>query len=158
MDNSYFNWKQKQQEVDLGPFNPPENVPPFIRTKETGDKVYFVKEGYAHWITSPEVLTALGGDFGKIEVIDKSIFRQLRIADKITMDAIENFKDAKFVEITPEDIKSEEGYQVDKKAAKELAQEFTQYEEVPDDIPSAPKAEPVKGLTSIIIPAYWLHY
>jgi cellulose synthase/poly-beta-1,6-N-acetylglucosamine synthase-like glycosyltransferase len=167
MDNSYFNWKQKvgvnQDEVKVTSIEVMD-MSGLVRTKETGDKVYLAKDGIAHWITSPEVLKSVGGDWGQIQTIDRSIFRQLQIGEKLTMEnateySIDGFwgkSEGEAAQETAEELKKEgipaEPVIHDK--------EFKQYEEKApeEEIDSAPKETPEKGLTSIIIPAAWIHY
>lgn len=171
MNNSYFSWKQNEIEKEQKPLDPPKDVPSLIRTKETGDKIYRVKDGYAHWVTNPEALKAIGGNFGSEKIIDKSIFRQLRLGDKITVEnAAEYMLDyqqqpASSVADMSEIGKAEENRQISSDSIKErnpdLQHEFKKYDEPQlseDQLETLPKQEPEKGFTSIIIPAYWVHY
>lgn len=44
------------------------------RTKQTGDKVYLIKDGTAAWIKNPETLFALGFGFGDVRMIPHEEF------------------------------------------------------------------------------------
>lgn len=48
----------------------------FIRTPETGDKIYLVEGGTVRWIKSAEKFQELGGEFGKEETITKEEFEK----------------------------------------------------------------------------------
>jgi len=52
---------------------------PFIRTNETGDKVFFVEKQNAHWVRSPEVLMALGGGFEKVVTVGYEVLKTLNL-------------------------------------------------------------------------------
>lgn len=87
--NSYFSTikkqsQQPQEEVNSSTLQPVKIDPKivydkFVRTSETGDKVYFVENGNAHWIKNPETLAALGGDFGKVVTIAYDVLRTLNL-------------------------------------------------------------------------------
>lgn len=66
-------------------------VPSLVRSKESGDKIYLVKDGVKHWITSPEVLQALGADFGQETEIDKSVMAQLTVGEPIRRENVNNY-------------------------------------------------------------------
>lgn len=144
-------------------------VAPFIRTPQSGDKVYFVEQGNVHWVKNPETFFALGGNFDKIETIDMPTFRKLK-ANVEPLD-MTNFhlyvkKEEKPVPIEsePEIVKEEiEETEVKVEPPVEVQPLKTFELDVPlgareETVATAPKAEPVKGFTSIIIPAYLSNY
>ena len=49
--------------------NTMNNKPYTVRTKETGDKVYLIKDGKRHWVTSPEALKEAGFTLGQEETV-----------------------------------------------------------------------------------------
>lgn len=61
------------------------SMPSVVRSVETGDKAFFVKDGYLYWITNPEVLKTLGYGLGDIISIDKDLFKQFKLGESITM-------------------------------------------------------------------------
>lgn len=69
------------------------NVPKLVRSDDSGDKIYLTKNGYKHWITSPEVLKELGFDFGQDVSIDRETMMNLVIGEPIKMANVQNFKD-----------------------------------------------------------------
>jgi len=48
-----------------------------VRTKNTGDKVYFVKDNTASWIKNPESLAALGFRFSDVQMMNHAEFLKL---------------------------------------------------------------------------------
>lgn len=71
-----------------------DNPPTLIRTKETGDKVYLVRDKTAYWITKPEVLEALGYGFGSVVEVTKDLLYALDLGEQITMENVARFKQA----------------------------------------------------------------
>src|SRR5574343_492338 len=92
MDN-YFSQEKKevvaQQEVREGQMI--QDVPILVRSSNSGDKIYLVKDGTKHWITSPQVLKALGFDFGQEKEIDKIIMANLMSGEPIRMEKVNNY-------------------------------------------------------------------
>ena len=70
-----------------------ENVPALIRTAETGDRVFFVKDKETHWIINPEVLAALGFGFDDVKQIKRELYIQLTIGEPINMFNYGKFKE-----------------------------------------------------------------
>lgn len=142
MANNYlFNIKKEKQEISYAvPIE--ENIEPmpdFVRSNATGDKVFFVRDRKAHWVKSPEALIALGGDFGKVETVD--------------------FKRIKALDMNVEPISEDNAGQY--KLEKKEVIESQVYEEKEDEGTPVGEGRPheiVKGLTSIVIPVYFLHY
>jgi len=140
---SYFDQKAVNQVIpEQEPRGEPiQGIPQFVRTKETGDKAYFVQNGEYHWITTPQVLEALGGNFDVIQMIERKDFATLGHGDKITMENVDQYKIEQSELLEKVSLPGEE----------EL--EFKQYEEEPG-IPH----ETIKGLTSIIMPVWFNSY
>ena len=140
--NAYFNYNKpvEEKEVPLREqVNVPTDLPNLVRTPETGDKVYLVKDGEFHWVTSPEVLNAVGGGFDMVQLIKRDVFKQLRQGDKLTMENADSFrlpvKEVVEAPVMP-------------------VNEFKTYEE--GEIPLSMVPDP--KVTSIIIPVYWKNY
>lgn len=160
-DNYYFGMKKP---VSAEALVKTSALPKFIRTKETGDKVFFIKDGEYHWITSPEILSALGGDFGKVVMISRGEFQLLQSGGKITKDNLSEFtvgeggqNDLGKVQLTEEATdRPVKQVELNDKLEEEIAEKgaFKTYEEQD----SFTQPETVKGMTSIIIPAYFVHY
>lgn len=142
LDNPFFTATAKPEEPNT---SVPMDFPPFVRVD--GDKVFFVENGKAHWVINPNALKALGGSFDKIQTVDKKDFFKLnKNVETITPDNAKNYiQEAVIVDETKVEEKPKE--------------EFKTYDE-PNPIPvkNAPTKEPVKGFTSIILPAYFLNY
>lgn len=69
-----------------------ENLPVLIRTQETGDKVFLVKDKKSYWITSAEALAEIGYGFGDVVTIPKELFYQIEMGERITLENVANFK------------------------------------------------------------------
>ena len=75
----------------------PNNVDPittedmFVRTKETGDKIYLVKDDKKHWIKNPETLEALGGGFHLVKEWEVADFDRLELNEPIDMNNVEKY-------------------------------------------------------------------
>lgn len=67
------------------------DVPNLVRSSNSGDKIYFVKDGMKHWITSPEVLKQMGFEFGQEKEIDKDIMAQLQSGEPIRMQNVNEY-------------------------------------------------------------------
>lgn len=63
-------------------------VVPLVRTSETGDKMFFVKDNTVHWVKSPQVLEALGGTFGMEKVVTKEEFKQFEYGEPLDMNNV----------------------------------------------------------------------
>ena len=63
-------------------------VVPLVRTSETGDKIYYVKDNVLHWVKSPQVLEALGGTFGMEKVVTKEEFKQFEYGEPVDMNNV----------------------------------------------------------------------
>jgi GT2 family glycosyltransferase len=48
----------------------------FIRTNETGDKIYYVSGNTVHWVKDPETFATLGGEFGSEVTITEEEFEK----------------------------------------------------------------------------------
>ena len=72
-----------------------DNLPTLSRTSETGDKVFLIKNKTAHWVTSPEVLEALGLGLGDVAMITKELFYQLDFGENIVLENVVKFKNEK---------------------------------------------------------------
>ena len=130
-------------------------IPPLIRTKETGDKIYLVKNGIRYWITSPEILTKLGFKFGDEKFIERQKFSLLRAGEPLKIDNVDQFV------ASPEPLSLERSDENEEGEAIILPAHEPQisYERLSDEsIASVPKAEPEAGLTSIIIPVHYNSY
>ncbi len=98
--NSYFDKSkviegevQPQMQVDPAVLTEEvKMIPSLIRTPETGDKVFLVKDGYAHWIMSPEVFDGLNGKWENIISINRNKFKLLQMGERITKDNVEIYK------------------------------------------------------------------
>lgn len=93
MSNSYFN--------DFGATKPtfggndvsgetPQLEGKTVRSKNTGDKVFLIKDGRKHWVMNLEVLTALGLKLGE-ELFVESLSSYIS-GEPIKMDNIQHFK------------------------------------------------------------------
>lgn len=143
MSNNYF--RDDFKPAGTSTFGPETmkntpNVTELVRSKESGDKIYWVKDGVKHWVTSPEVLKALGKDFGQETLIDKSVMAQLGSGEPIRMENVNEY-------ILPME------------AAVEAP---TESQPPVDTLPSQQEESweqsNVQGLTSIIIPVVWNSY
>jgi hypothetical protein len=61
-----------------------KNNPYTVRTKETGDKVYLIKEGKRHWITTPEALKEIGFTLGEEKTISYTELAKLKEGKSIS--------------------------------------------------------------------------
>ncbi len=57
--------ENKEQPASAAIEPPDPNKPYTVRSEETGDKVYFVKEGKRYWVKNVETLTKLGSHLGQ---------------------------------------------------------------------------------------------
>lgn len=143
-NNPYFAMKNVEKVPEVVPAGSPvmpisTDTPQLIRTRESGDKVFYVKDGIARWVSSLEALTAMNGGLGDVVMVKRDVFRTLKMAERITIDNANQFKLVK------------------KEQPKEQPKEEIALKVYEEDT-TAPKLEPVKGLTSIIMPVYWIHY
>lgn len=148
-DNFYFTPKKTEaipspqvEQVKQEPLVDIGSIPAVIRSQDTGDRVFLVVENTAHWIMSPQILNALGYEFGDVVSVERRVLNSLKIGENITMQMVDKYP------------KREKKIPV-----KEKKEEFKQYEPSPSPgAESAPKSEPEKGFTSIIIPAWFNNY
>lgn len=56
-----------------------------VRTRKTGDKVYFIKDNKASWIKNPETLRALGFGFDDIKTISHKDFKEFERLEPINL-------------------------------------------------------------------------
>lgn len=155
MSNNYFNdFGPAQSTFGKGTDDMPE-VSELIRSKESGDKIFLVRNGLKHWITSLEVLEELGFKLGQEKAIDRLVMSKIRSGEPIKMDNVAGFK-------TPSDETSE-----NVKLVEEVEEGVILPPHEPTIDPSmlseelvasAPKEEPEKGFTSIIIPVHYNSY
>jgi len=76
----------KEPEVQADPNVPKEEaVSKLIRTEQTGDRMYFVRDKKRRWIKNPESLKALGFDFGKDKLVSREIFATLEEGEPIDL-------------------------------------------------------------------------
>lgn len=123
MDN-YFNQKANEKTVEAELVD----VPNLVRSANSGDKIYFVKGNEKHWVTSPEVLKALGFEFGQEKEIDKNTMAALTSGEPIRMENVNEY-------ILP----------VEEKVVEEVKEEII---EGTDEVNNTP----VEGYFSVIIP------
>lgn len=133
MDNYFQNkFPSQEKKENIKPIDT-KLISKFIRTKDTGDRVFFVENGNGHWVKNPKTFLALGGDFKRVDTVGNDILRALNTS----VEAIDETNVDTFV--TPKPVEE-----------KKVEVEFKKYEE-------GKKQETVKGFTSIIIPAYFLN-
>lgn len=115
----------------------------FVRTNQTGDKVYYIHNGEAHWVKNPQTLEALGGNFDKIVTISHLELRKLVTSvDPIDLSNVSQYVNKEVKESVPLET-------FETPLPQPVSQEV---------VASAPGKEPKKGFTSIIIPAYLNSY
>jgi len=88
---NYFKTQKKQliqQDEDIKDFQ----YPSFVRTNETGDRVFFIQDGSYFWIENPETLEALGGGFDQVETIKYPYLKVLDQGESINIDNYEKYK------------------------------------------------------------------
>ena len=86
--------KTATEEATNGQFNTATealDVPNLVRSNNSGDKIYFVKDGTKHWVTSPEVLKALGFDFGQEKEIDRTVMAGLQSGEPIRIQNVNEY-------------------------------------------------------------------
>lgn len=93
--NNYFNQDYKPElengQSDVLEVTEVVDVPSLVRSTNSGDKIYFVKNGTKHWVTSPEVLKALGFDFGQEKEIDRTVMANLQSGEPIRMENVNEY-------------------------------------------------------------------
>src|SRR3990172_8892584 len=94
LDNPYFQPSKGGNPASV-PDQSQEPIPKMIRTPETGDRVFLVRDHYYHWITTPEVLKTLGLNWGDIKSVAYSVLRVLDKGENIVMENVEKFKETK---------------------------------------------------------------
>ena len=124
-------------------------VPTFVRTRQTGDKVFLVTGESYHWIQNPEIYNAVGGGLGRETMIEFSDLAGYSQGEVLTLENVEKYKVQRPDEIVKNPIIIQEGKQtVEAKA----------YDASTDETVPKEGHEIVKGLTSIVIPAAFLNY
>jgi len=86
--------EEKKEEVwgeDVQPASGPAEDSPLVRCASTGDKVFFLKESQASWVTNPEVLEALGYGWGDIRTVSQEEFYKLQYGPQITMENVKEY-------------------------------------------------------------------
>lgn len=63
-----------------------------VRTKEAGDKLFFIKENKTHWVINPEVLHALGLELGQETNLTKDEFNRYTQGEEVNMQNVNEFK------------------------------------------------------------------
>ena len=85
-------WGEGVPEAPVGQADTNSNADsPLARAPATGDKVFYVKDNKACWVTSPEVLTALGYKFGDVRKMTNEEFYQLQYGPQITMENVKEY-------------------------------------------------------------------
>ena len=155
MSNSYFN----DFEPTVPTFGKGENGDlvelqnALVRSKESGDKIYVIKGGFKHWVTSPEVLSALGFAFGQEKFVERQVLQELKSGEPIKMGNVDQFKTLVLSEAGAPPLEASMPVDND-----------TEAEEGVITVPAHPEKEEIvyhtiiEGLTSIIIPAYFNSY
>ena len=69
-----------------------KKVDNLVRTNETGDKLYLIKNNTLHWVKNPQVLEALGLHFGEERTVDKNEFAKYQYGDPIDMINISKYR------------------------------------------------------------------
>lgn len=126
-------------------------LPTFIRTKDTGDKVFIVVADKYHWIQNPEIYKAVGGDLGQEKMVERSDLAGYIQGEVVTLQNAEKYKipDPKEMQKNPAMEQKEEI------APPVVAKSFPPET---DQTCPAPSMDIVPGKTSIIIPAYFAAY
>ena len=163
--NPYFQPDQaspdKPTQVEGSPYDVPD-CPPFIRTSQSGDRIFFVEKGNVHWIKNPETLTALGGNFDKVVTIEMSLFRKLKAnVESINMENVDRYIKVEQPIIEAEIVESPPQAEEPPKVESMPLQTFELDSPIGfnrEALATVPREEPEKGFTSIIIPAYFVHY
>lgn len=55
-----------------------KNKPYTVRTVETGDKVFMIKDDTSYWVTSPEALKEQGFELGEEKTIEYKVFLKFK--------------------------------------------------------------------------------
>ena len=71
-----------------------ESEAPLIRVEGEGDAIYLVKDQFVHWVTSLEILQALGYSLGQEKAISKEEFSKYTRGENVSTFSIERFKNA----------------------------------------------------------------
>src|SRR3990167_8371346 len=106
--NSYFNDFEPNKDT-FG--NELPDIKGLVRSKESGDKIFLIKDGFKHWVTSPEVLKELGFSFGQETFIDRADLQKFRSGEPIRIENVDQFKvppDASQMSVS-DDKEAEEG-------------------------------------------------
>lgn len=82
-------WSRPPQQSTEGRADPPAGD--FIRSDQTGDRIFFLKDNVLHWIKNPQVYEALGGEFGKEMTIEKDEFQSYDYGEPIEINDVEKY-------------------------------------------------------------------
>lgn len=123
----YFSQEQPRENVEDN-----QSDVSLVRSSNSGDKIYLIKNRVKHWVTSPQVLKALGYDFGQEKEVDKSEMANYISGVSIKMENVNEF-------ILPVEEAKEE-------VVEEIKEETV---EIPAQ---AVDNAPIEGYISIIIP------
>lgn len=63
----------------------------FVRSNETGDKIFYIEGKISHWVKNPETLTALGGNFDIVQTLTKEELGEYQTGDPIDMASVERY-------------------------------------------------------------------
>lgn len=101
MNRDKDEYKQKWEQLDFSVVDP--SFPPveevksigasgmLVRGGETGDKIYFLKDGQRHWVTNPDVLHGLGFEFGDETVLPQTEFSAFEQGEPVTMENLNKY-------------------------------------------------------------------
>lgn len=131
--NNYFSQlgKSQQEEVGQDTRSVQDEMPRFVRTNATGDKIFLINGTSYHWIKTPEAYMELGGSWGGEKLVDFKLLSSLDQGEQITIDNAAKYK------------------------KDESRTEIKTYEKEPSE---GKVHETIKGMTSIIIPVYLINY
>ncbi len=160
MKNNLYDFKYTTGQAEVS-YNLKEATPVdarFVRTDKTGDKVYFLDGNKKYWVTTAEVLSALGGGFDEVKMIGFDILKTYESGEPLNMNNLPKDIPAKKEEVKNEATSSEAEYKITDEGKEKLQETIDLQGHQEDQPESAPKEIPEKGLTSIIIPAYLVNY
>ena len=148
MSNSYFNDFEATKPTFDGdkPNAVPEDITmegKLFRSKNTGDKVYLIKDGRKHWVMTLEVLTALGFKLGDEAFVDS--LSNFVSGEPIKLSTVDQYKTGKPTVLDPI-LEAKEEPKIDLVEPDKII--------IPAHEPEGTPHVIVEGLTSIIIPAF----
>lgn len=62
-----------------------------VRTNETGDKIFLLKDGQTHWVKNPDVLATLGGGFDMVKTLTREEFSKFVKGEDLDMINVERY-------------------------------------------------------------------